>query len=243
MFCPNCRTEYREGFTKCADCGVDLVATLTGDSNAPRNSEGLELLWSGVSDALTDQIDAALEAAHIVHKITQKEFGLLPNLEQSVNLVWIEPRDRDSSQAVLERVLAGSGALEQESERYPPDGRRMNPLGLGRKIYPADRSDSWLLPAAPFESASPFGSRAPAGDADPTPDDIVEDFAQGDATAEVWAGDDAETADFLKASLNGVGIGCVVDDRGAKLRVLVLPETEKRAREIVREVVEGTPPE
>ena len=28
MFCPNCRTEYREGFTVCADCNVDLVDTL-----------------------------------------------------------------------------------------------------------------------------------------------------------------------------------------------------------------------
>lgn len=26
MFCPACGTEYREGFTKCADCDVDLVA-------------------------------------------------------------------------------------------------------------------------------------------------------------------------------------------------------------------------
>ena len=28
MFCPNCRTEYREGFTICADCNVDLVDAL-----------------------------------------------------------------------------------------------------------------------------------------------------------------------------------------------------------------------
>ena len=26
MFCPKCKSEYREGFYKCADCGVDLVA-------------------------------------------------------------------------------------------------------------------------------------------------------------------------------------------------------------------------
>jgi|SRR5450759_974417 hypothetical protein len=25
MFCPKCGIEYREGFYKCADCGVDLV--------------------------------------------------------------------------------------------------------------------------------------------------------------------------------------------------------------------------
>lgn len=28
MFCPQCRTEYREGFTVCAECQVDLVAEL-----------------------------------------------------------------------------------------------------------------------------------------------------------------------------------------------------------------------
>ncbi len=27
MFCPKCNAEYREGFYKCADCGVDLVDT------------------------------------------------------------------------------------------------------------------------------------------------------------------------------------------------------------------------
>ena len=26
MFCPQCKSEYKEGFYKCADCGVDLVA-------------------------------------------------------------------------------------------------------------------------------------------------------------------------------------------------------------------------
>lgn len=28
MFCPQCKTEYREGFTVCAECQVDLVAEL-----------------------------------------------------------------------------------------------------------------------------------------------------------------------------------------------------------------------
>lgn len=29
MFCPECRTEYREGFTICADCNVDLIKALS----------------------------------------------------------------------------------------------------------------------------------------------------------------------------------------------------------------------
>ncbi len=28
MFCPNCRAEYREGYTVCADCGVALIPEL-----------------------------------------------------------------------------------------------------------------------------------------------------------------------------------------------------------------------
>ena len=28
MWCPKCRNEYREGITKCADCGCDLVDSL-----------------------------------------------------------------------------------------------------------------------------------------------------------------------------------------------------------------------
>lgn len=251
MFCPNCKSEYRPGFTKCADCGVDLVAALpaganTVDSNIPRSDEGLELLWSGVSEALTDQIDAALEAAHITHKITDKEFGLLPNLAQSVNFVWIDPRDRTSSRAILANVLAGSGALEQESERYPPDGRRMNPLGLGRKIYPSDDGTSPLLPDllpdSRFDATSLFGSNASRGSNEPVPDDIVEDFDPDEATEEVWSCEDVKMAEYLRLCLAGVGIGCVLREDGGKSRVMVLPEAEKRAREIVREVVEGEPP-
>jgi hypothetical protein len=32
MFCPQCRREYREGFTTCYDCGVPLVLELPPES-------------------------------------------------------------------------------------------------------------------------------------------------------------------------------------------------------------------
>jgi hypothetical protein len=198
----------------------------------------MELLWSGVSEALSDQIDAALEAAQISHKITRRAFGLLPNLEQSVNFIWVDSRDQASTRAILEKVLSGEGAVEQESERFPPDGRRINPFGLGRKTYPASEG----YRAAPFESESPFESGGLDEPGEPVPDDTVEDFDRGDATREVWLGDDQEMAEYLKLCLNGVGIGCVFNEDGGKTRVMVLPEAEKRAQEIVREVIDAEPP-
>ena len=38
-FCPKCRTEYREGFTACADCGVPLVHELPPEEIKPQGSD------------------------------------------------------------------------------------------------------------------------------------------------------------------------------------------------------------
>ena len=33
MFCPKCKSEYREGFYKCSDCGADLVYQLPSETS------------------------------------------------------------------------------------------------------------------------------------------------------------------------------------------------------------------
>jgi hypothetical protein len=239
MFCPICKAECREGFTRCSDCDVDLVSNPSSeerasDADVPRNSEGLELLWSGLSQALSDRIRDALDAANISHEITEKDFGLLPNLSQSVKFVWIESRDRASSRSVLENALVGSEATDREADLTPPDIGRMNPFGLGRKINSSPYTND-----APFESVSLFESDAPG---ETVPDDIVEDFDPDDATVEVWSGDDQEMAEYLKLCLSGVGIGCVLREGDGSQRAMVLPSDESRAKEIVREIIEDTPP-
>ena len=35
MFCPKCGAEYREGFTHCSDCDVDLVKELPKEKTKP----------------------------------------------------------------------------------------------------------------------------------------------------------------------------------------------------------------
>ena len=78
-------------------------------------------------------------------------------------------------------------------------------------------------------------------DASPAPDDIVEDYDPEQATLEVWSGSDADTKDMLVASLRENGIGCEVESAGT-FRMFVMPQSERRAREIVREVIDASAP-
>lgn len=64
-----------------------------------------------------------------------------------------------------------------------------------------------------------------------------------DATVEIWEGEQLEMGELLAASLMENQIHSrVAEARGAH-RLFVLPGDEARAREVVREVVEGVPPE
>ena len=39
MICPECKAEYREGYTKCADCEVELVDTIALENEEPSKPE------------------------------------------------------------------------------------------------------------------------------------------------------------------------------------------------------------
>ena len=69
------------------------------------------------------------------------------------------------------------------------------------------------------------------------------DWFPEDAVVEIWAGELAEIGELLAAALGENRIHARVAQVGATYRVFVLPGDEGRAREIVREVVEGVPPE
>jgi len=65
-----------------------------------------------------------------------------------------------------------------------------------------------------------------------------------DATLEVWGGNPKDKGFVVEMSLKENRINYRVAMESDELkRVFVMPEDEARAREIVREIVEGTPPE
>jgi hypothetical protein len=62
------------------------------------------------------------------------------------------------------------------------------------------------------------------------------------ATIEIWNGDDAPLADLLEACLRENRIGVHRDGDAKRIRLLIMPDDESAAREILREVREATPP-
>jgi hypothetical protein len=73
--------------------------------------------------------------------------------------------------------------------------------------------------------------------------DSSDNWDEDDPVAEVWNGDKEEFADTLTACLREIGIASRKLSKAGHLRLVVRPEQESRAREVVREVVDASPPE
>jgi len=226
MFCPNCKTEYRAGFSVCSDCGAQLVDQLPGEipTNAPK-SAGPELLWTGTNSAVYGVIVNALDDAGIPHHESQREAGPIPGLGQPVYAIFIPSRQHQAARMEMEKAVREleNGSGERDTVRLDPE----------EEIRASDEE----------EDDDDDGSAAPDDLApdDIAPDDIPEDYDPEKATAEVWSGDEIEIKDMLVASLHENGIGCELEVNGA-FRLLVMPSDESRAREIVREVLDASPP-
>jgi hypothetical protein len=219
MFCPNCKAEYREGFTECSDCQVPLVrdlGTASARSGGFKSSDAPELLWSGTDSSAEGAIVEALKAAKISHHTTISEGGALPGLSKPVYAILIHARDRVAGRAALDDARRKAQLPETDENEDPDD----------------------------LESALPIPAEQETDDStSAAPDYVPEDFDPEDATIEVWSGTDAEMGRVLKDSLRENGIGCTIAKGEAGHRLAVLPSDEARAREIIREVVDASPPQ
>lgn len=217
MFCPDCKTEYRPGYSTCSDCGAKLVEKLPGDvpTNAPAHA-GPELLWTGSDSAVRGVIVNALDDAGIPHHESKREVGAIPGLAPTVYAIFIPSDQRTAARAEMEKAVR-----ELESGARRPDEE----LAASALLAGSGRED---------EDEEEDSSEAP--------DDIAENYDPKQATAEVWSGSDLDTKDMLVASLRENGIGCELEVNGA-FRIRVMPADESRAREIIHEVIDASPPQ
>jgi hypothetical protein len=74
------------------------------------------------------------------------------------------------------------------------------------------------------------------------PADLPEDWDDDAPVSEAWNGEQEDFANTLSACLRENGIAARQVTEGGRWRLVVRSENEARAREIVREVVEASPP-
>ncbi len=121
MYCPQCRVEYRDGFTECSDCHVPLMAgTCPPDPPDPFNPD-LELVVvletnDGVQLAMAKGL---LEDAGIPLFV----LGQIATLVQDVDgflRKWVRlqvPRDREAeARELLEQVLQPAPQSADDAE-------------------------------------------------------------------------------------------------------------------------------
>ena len=75
------------------------------------------------------------------------------------------------------------------------------------------------------------------------PQDLSLEWNEDDPVTEVWNGEKEDFADTLAACLREIGIASRKLSEASRWSLVVRPEQEARAREVVREVVEASPPE
>lgn len=250
MFCPACKAEYRPGFRHCPDCDVDLVDRLDPVPTNAIRQDDLDkpaLLWTGTSGEAQAALCTALKTVNIPYLQRETDVGMIPGLAQPVFAIFVKGRDLDGAQLVLERTAEHFEAddsdanTERDDLQLQADARSLDPVRSGKEVFAALalKRAANSFGAAPTESS--FADTDTADSAEPTPDDIAEDFIPENATQEVWSGADLDMAETVRLCLRENGIGCVVQGTGNEKTVLVTPGSEARAKEIVREIVSGAP--
>ena len=95
-FCPNCEAEYREGFTVCPDCNVELVAELTEENKTHDTSEGEPVpLQSFKTGAEAEMVRELLEQNGIRSFVEGGDFAVIPSSFSQEVVLMVDERDLD----------------------------------------------------------------------------------------------------------------------------------------------------
>lgn len=209
MICPQCRAEYRQGFTRCADCDVALIPSppeSEADVSRAVRAGSLVRLWEGEDLALHVKLREALDEAGIPYY--DKPLGSYLSVHRDEPWPFYSRPKFGFEIAVLSSdSAAAKEILEKLLEEEPED------IALRAEDH---------MPAPVLARESPDG---------------------GEASSEIWDGDDERLAGFLRDALSENEILVHVETSAEGTKIYVGPGDESRAREIVREIVEGAPPE
>jgi hypothetical protein len=106
MFCPQCKVEYRPGFTRCSDCDVDLVTSLD-PSISPAKQQGPALAWRGDDPVIFSRVLAALQNAEIPsYQIADHDqLAVQPAIPRPRYGIFVRREDASRAEEVVRQAL------------------------------------------------------------------------------------------------------------------------------------------
>ena len=224
MFCRQCCAEYRPGFAHSTDCDVDLVdelppARTDSFESTPGGSPGDEEdpfcpFWQGDDARFDAELSTVLDEAGIPHKTVRREDHLF-NLKNFPAFPMGVPFSlfEKAETAVQDAYATDASGADAVPSRNPA-------------AVIADRSR--VIQGLP-ETLTPAEEENM-----PRPPDLG---------VEVWSGEDPVRGDMLVASLRENKIRVHRETSHGKQSPPVSSGELAKARNIVKEVVEGLPPE
>jgi hypothetical protein len=209
MFCPQCKAEYRLGFTHCPDCDVDLVEHLPQSNSASDDDlpdESLREVWAGDDEGECNSICDLLQEAGIPFKLNQPDLQFLKHRDSRFS-IGVLPNNYDQASSLIDKE-ARNEEEEQAAMELPAEDDVVTAPDLDHNDWDPD---NW------------------------NPED---------ATVEVSSETGEEITEMIEASLRENNIYSRTDalEDGSQ-KVFVMPSDEARAREIVHEIKDATPPQ
>lgn len=195
------------------------------------------LLWSGASGGIFSALTTALDDAQIPYNKEELDARLVFTSQHADLEVWVPVANLPQAQPILDAVLAN-----------PMNADVVSPTALD-----VENED---------DTTAEIAAEDDEGADDVRHESFARELYPEDATAEVWSGDNETMADVLKSCLAEIGVNCYVRTPDAEedgdpaihtnkpaskptsaFAVRVLPEDADLARQIVREVTDGVPPQ
>jgi hypothetical protein len=257
MVCPQCKAEYRDGYARCADCDVPLIDELPAEALVapePAASPGdpeedpFCSFWSGDDPRIHVELCELLDKERIPHKTVRREDHLFRISRYPAFQIGIPFSMFERAEAVVKEAYGSETEPEDAALLLPYEKERVTTTRAVTPWLPASRGFTWsgrdsaekmtsVDDSAPGQSFVETVAEEPRENWDP------EGWHPEEATVEIWSAESAEPMDMLGSSLRENQIHYRFTQTGGKHKLFILPEDEKRAREIVREIVEGVPPE
>lgn len=215
MFCPECKAEYRPGFTRCSDCDVDLVWELSSQ----RDRGALRTIWVGHDELSCVSLCSQLKEAGILYKVGQY------------------PESRGNKMSVYWRyeLAVPEGDVQRAKEIS----------GLPETPEVVVEEDEELAEQDDDQGSGEASVELPAEDDAPAEehkrDSFLHPWYPEDATVEIWSGKSSDHS-LVEMSLKESRIRARIDvlEDGSR-KCFVLPDDESLARKIIHEIEEGWP--